>query len=124
MLTYSAILLLAASLFATPTPINSAKQIVGGVPVEPKFKYSWLVSLQTKSNSFHFCGGIRSVSFSLNDRNASQPNDGHYRCPLLSRSIRITAKGIVKHYFLIVRLSRIVMILDSPFLLRMLLSST
>ena len=40
-----------ASLSAVPT-----QSIVGGLPVYPEFKYSWLTSL--RSNNVHFCGGI------------------------------------------------------------------
>jgi trypsin len=46
-------LVLAALAFTAPT--DPVENIVGGVPVNPPFKYPWLVSLQ--SSGSHFCGG-------------------------------------------------------------------
>ena len=49
--------LLSAIAFASPVDIKSvtASAIVGGKPVNPPFKYPWLVSLE--NGDFHFCGG-------------------------------------------------------------------
>ena len=59
--TAAALSLLQCAVLALPA--SQAQLIVGGVPALPKFKYSWLVSLEQKSNSFHFCGGNYFVYF-------------------------------------------------------------
>jgi trypsin len=46
---------LLAFAYAAPTETDPVENIVGGTPVNPPFKYPWLVSLQ--SSGSHFCGG-------------------------------------------------------------------
>ena len=54
---FNAAALLSAIAFASPVDVKSvaSQAIVGGKPVNPPFKYPWLVSLE--DDDFHFCGG-------------------------------------------------------------------